>query len=256
MDMMTAIFAANKAKKDLMESGGVGYNDYVEVFPSTELNLEVFNGNDGTYDWESTPNVHELLEDEKYKVNWNGVNYYYATGKYVDVSMNGGRSNVYAIGNLSILDSNEADTGEPFVIAYTIASETYYVRAKDSTATMSVYVDTVVPIAPKYLPSAPHFDLREMGLPTLTVGGVQYAQTDFTELRNAMLTNSVWVTVGVDLGSGEGIPADILVTPVYVEALNVIEATNIVAFNGKPLCFFMALSDIGMEVSLLALATA
>lgn len=148
MDILTAIFAANKAKADLQKSGGVGYNVWGVIFPETELNLSL-DGSFSKFEEYLEPDLFTLTAGQKYKVVWNGAAYYCDT-----VSLSDDSTTFHTIGNMAIVNSDFVDTGEPFVIINEIGNDDnsfLRVVTEDSTATMSIFEKTANPIAGEYL---------------------------------------------------------------------------------------------------------
>lgn len=165
MDMMTAIFAANMAKRELAESGGVGY---------TEATKTVLL--DGTFEaaqeGDMPPNFETEVLDIKpggqLSVNWNGKQY---TCVVFDIADN------ICFGNLSIADAGD-DTGEPFLYSLGVSEDNVWgIFATTIPGTVTVTVvgetETVHPIDQKYLPDDTKpkvIDLDKYGIGEAIVG--------------------------------------------------------------------------------------
>jgi hypothetical protein len=101
----------------------------------------------------------------------------------------------------------------------------------------------------------PHFNLWQMGLPAVTLDGHSvFAQIDVTELHNAMRTNSVWVTLSVNVGEVE-LPVDVLMNSGYSEAMNVTQSTGIFVHD-RPYLFLIFIGDGFLEAKVIPLGTA
>lgn len=161
MDMMTAIFAANKAKKDLMASGGVGYTETVD-FVIVEKTK---------FDFAPNEDIHDLYVTEIETVNYDKI----TAGLQLVVHYDGEDYNctvmsidgIMVIGNLGVLGIGP-DTGEPFLITDDGGGMLSVVAADTAeTHTIGIICDTeaIHTIDPKYLPGVclPVLDLTGLG---------------------------------------------------------------------------------------------
>ena len=103
-----------------------------------------FSDKDGLYAAEF-PSTFEVTDGERYKVYWDGAAYECACVLF---------SNVYAIGNLSIVGAG-SDTGEPFLIVVS-NGESIMIGTADTSASHAISISgmvaPIVKINPKYLP--------------------------------------------------------------------------------------------------------
>ena len=122
-----------------LPKGGVGYSKAETIFPLTEISFN----DDGAYNFDKAPFA--LTTGNEYTVTYNGVEYKRVAFDLALFGITG-----VAVGNIALADFEEFDTGEPFVIAYVDGSMLFV--SVDTTATISVAYETIVPIDPKYLP--------------------------------------------------------------------------------------------------------
>lgn len=119
----------------------------VEVLPETSLSLTI--EQNGIFLWTGGSSF-DIEVGKQYKVIWDSSEY------LVEGKEAGNESQTLQyIGNAAIPGGGGEDTGEPFVITVMKGYEQCFgTSAGEHTVSISVYAETIHPMAPKFLPSA------------------------------------------------------------------------------------------------------
>lgn len=146
MDMMTARNAANMAKRELTESGGVGYTETNIVCSTT---LEPFDGVKST----ASVEILDLTIGKIYTVKMD-------SGSYSTICKEG-VGGLPALGNLGLLNNMSEDTGESFLIE--AGHECYVIYDFNKGNSCTILEETTYPIDPKHL-NIKTIDLDQFGI--------------------------------------------------------------------------------------------
>lgn len=184
MDMMTAIWAANKAKADIQESGGAGYTEPVtEILSTPELaemmdNMTGFWGEgEGTVDWR------KFEVGKKYTIHFDDDRYD-AEGKQLNEESGDA---IVCLGNKHLSNALNPelafeDTGEDFLVIVGRMDDIpfYVLDAKGRQSCKITSHETIHPIDPKFLPagvggSGVWVDPAELGI-NITGGQTENAE--------------------------------------------------------------------------------
>lgn len=166
-----------------------------ELLPETTLQFT-----DGAAELLDAPGV--LLEtlsknDQTYIVNWDGTEYEVTASPFMGA--------IPYIGNLALVEGEQENTGEPFLILY---EDIITVYTNDPGAEHAISV-THAERAIRKLPSKfladdvgnklPFFDLKEMGMTDVTsMNALKTLAVDTTQLRIAMGNGQIKIAFGVD----------------------------------------------------------
>lgn len=185
MDMMTAIFAANKAKKDLEASGQVGYRADAAVI--LDAKLVDINGMNG-YVQEKRIN---LVVGETYRVSVVGNEFYSTCKKTTDPNGN----ECFYLGNSLFLGGE--DTGETFMVCEAQVDGAWSTTVVDTTGSSVCTVtapEIYHTIDPKYLPPSSGGGMPVVELTTVaTEAGAELTESEIARFDEATANGSPFV---------------------------------------------------------------